>query len=269
MKFEKPSYIDKFQKFSADVQLNSGESIIVYTIAETITDEEKNAWAKHILYHYISEDGIEKGVKATKNSRAEYIKNYVLPSIELRNGSEVSGAFGEIVFSDFIEYVLNYDVPRFKMYDTYPGNPNQGIDIVAYRKNQENPDKDIVLFAEIKARLSCKDFHRLQEAINDAEKRTDEMCAVSLDFARRKLESMGNDDEARDIARFADSEMPCIRKKSAGLITSATSCDSNDFLSHDGFVGVNIKKGEQIESHVIFAKDLMCLAKELWERACL
>lgn len=269
MRFPKPQYINKFQKLSTEVKLNSGEPVVVYTISQTLTDEEKNEWAKHILHHYISDGDIDAGAKIHNLSKAEYIKSFVLPSIELRNGSEVSGVFGEIVFSDFIEYILDYVVPRYKLFNAYPGNPNQGIDIVAYKLNRENHDKDVVLFAEIKARLGCKDFHKLQEAINDAEHRSDRQCAIALDSARRRLKSMGNLDEAQNIARFADSEKPCIRMKSAGVITSAISCTSDDFASHDNFIGVNINSGEKIETHVIFANDLMNLAKDLWERACL
>lgn len=269
MRFPKPKYINKFQQASADVKLNSGELVAVYTISQTLTDEEKNEWSKHILHHYITEEDIERGAKVSKISRAEYIKSFVLPSIELRNGSEISGVFGEIVFSDFIEYVLHYAVPRYKLYNTYPGNPNQGIDIVAYRKNQKDSNKDILLFEEVKAKLSCKDFHKLQDAINEADKCSDKKCAVALDFARRKLEKMGNLDEAQDIARFADSEKPYVRKKCAGLITSATNCTSDDFASNKKFIGVNIKNGGKIETHVIFANELMNLVKDLWERACL
>ncbi len=269
MRFPKPLYVDKFQQVSAEVKLNSGEPVVVYTISQTLTDEEKNEWAKHILHHYITDADIETGAKTNNLSKAEYIKSFVLPSIELRKGSEVSGVFGEIVFSDFIEYVLDYVVPRYKRFNTYPGNPNQGIDIVAYKLDKENQDKDVVLFAEIKARLSCQDFHQLQKAINDAEKRSDRKCAIALDSARRKLRSMGNFDEAQDIARFADSEKTCIRIKSAGLITAAKNCTSDDFASHDSFMGVNISSGKKIETHVIFANDLMNLAKDLWERACL
>lgn len=87
----------------------------------------------------------------------------------MRNGGEVSGVFGEIVFSDFIEYILQYNVPRYKLYAAQPGNPNQGIDIVAYKNDQTHDVNDTIVFAEIKARLSSAQFNILQDAINDAE----------------------------------------------------------------------------------------------------
>lgn len=269
IKLTKPHYIDKFERVTAEIKLNSGELINVYTISPTLTDDDKNEWSKHILHHYISDEEIDAGVKLNKVSRENYIENYVLPSIELRNGGEVSGVFGEIVFSDFIEYILQFNVPRYKFYNNFPGNPNQGIDIVAYKRDEKNTNNDVVLFAEIKARLSNKNFHELQEAINDAEKRTDKDYALILDSARRKLLAMGDYEEANAISRFSDSESPCKRIKSAGLITSANSCSSDDFVSKGKFLGVNIRNGERIETHVIYADDLWDLTKDLWRRACL
>ncbi len=268
-KLIRPHYIDKFEKISTEIKLNSGESINVYTISQVLTDDDKNEWSKHILHHYITDEEINCGIKTNKVAREDYIENYVLPSIELRNGGEVSGVFGEIVFSDFIEYILHFNVPRYKFYNNFPGNPNQGIDIVAYKIDEKNTNNDMVLFAEIKARLSNKNFHDLQEAINDAEKRTDKDYALILDSARRKLYAMGNSEEAKAISRFSDSETPCVRIKGAGLITSANSCSSDDFVAKGKFIGVNIKNGEKIETHVIYVDDLWELTKDLWRRACL
>lgn len=269
IRLSKPHYIDKFEEIPTEIKLNSGEIINVYTISPNLTDDDKNEWSKHILHHYISDDEINVGVNTNKLSKEDYIKNFVLPSIELRNGGEVAGVFGEIVFSDFIEYILHFKVPRYKFYNNFPGNPNQGIDIVAYRMDEQNTNNDTVLFAEVKARLNNKNFHELQKAINDAEKRTDKDYALILDSARRKLSAMGDFEGAEAISRFSDSESPCKRIKSADLITSANSCSSEDFVAKGKFLGVNIRNGEKIETHVIYAEDLWDLAKDLWRRACL
>lgn len=268
MRYPKPRYVEKLSLVKGNIRLNSGEQVVVYTINPDLTEDEKNEWAKHILAHFISADDIQKGAKRLSINEADYIRDYVLPSLTLRNGSEVSGIFGEILFSDFIEYILEYSVPRYKLYGGYPGNPNQGIDIVAYKIDNHNHSNDTVLYAEIKARLSGANFPVLQDAIDDIENRYDIQFSLALDSARRKLEILGCYDEAEDIARFESSEKPCVRVKAAGLVTSASKCSSANFAQTTNYVGVNIHNNNKIETYVIYAKELMELAKDLWSRAC-
>jgi hypothetical protein len=262
MKFNKPQYISHFVKNNANITLNSGESVIVYSISNDLTETELNEWAKHILMHYIPQDKITNGAVIHNISEQKYIEDYVLPSVSEQT-KDVSGNFGEIVFCDFIEFVLGYSVPRYKFYDNQRGNPTQGIDIVAYKMNTRPSPNDTILYAEVKASLSKVNFNRLQNAINDIEKRKDKDFALALNTAWRKLESIGNIDESNKIKRFLDSETNCKRTKSAGLITAATACSTEDF------VGVNISNGNTIETHVIYAPDLWELAKDLWKRASL
>ncbi len=260
MKLNKPQYTNKFVMDVIPIVLDSGETIIPYSIGN-LTENEKDEWAKHILAHYTSKDNIIQGAKLEHCTEEEYIRNRVLPSVTTQ-AKDVSGNFGEIVFCDFIEYVLGYNVPRYKLYENMPGNPTQGIDIVAYKKDISKSENDIVIFSEIKSRLSCKNCKILQEAINDIAKRKEQDFALALDMARRKLRDMKNDAEMEDIMRFQDSEKPCKRLKYAGIITSADYCTATDFI------GVRIESGYKIEAHVLYAKELWLLVKDLWERAC-
>jgi len=262
MKLNRPQYINHFVKKNSAVTLNSGESVIIYSISENLTDSELDEWAKHILAHYISQDDITNGAKKNKISEQEFIENYVLPSISNQK-KDVSGNFGEIIFCDFIEFVLKYSVPRYKLYGNPPGNPTQGIDIVAYKMNARSSPDDTILYSEIKSFLSRTNFSKLQEAINDIEKRSDKDFALALNTAWRKLGLIGNMDEAAEIKRFLDSERSCKRIKCAGLITTANSCGADDFI------GVNISSGNTIETHIIYAPDLWELAKNLWRKATL
>lgn len=262
MRLGKPRYVDKFVKNPTEIKLESEEIVSVYALASDLTDDEKNEWAKHILSHYIKDSDINNGAKLMGLTRAEYIEKMILPSTELRKGSEVSGVFGELIFSDFIEFILHYQVPRYKLYETYAGNPNQGIDIIAYKCGPIKSKHDTVLYAEIKSRLKKKDFKVLQEAIDDISKRSEKEFSLALDVARRKLKTMGYTEEADQIARFEDSESPCVRLKFAGLITNATACDA------DSFAGVCISAGTSIETHVIHSTDLWNLVQDLWRRAC-
>lgn len=261
MKFNRPQYINRCIKNPATFKLNSGEIVTVYSI-NTLNDDELNEWAKHILAHYISQQGIIEGAKANKITPEKYVEDMVLPQVSTQK-KDVSGNFGEIVFCDFIEFVLGYTVPRYKLFGNPPGNPTQGIDIVAYKKDSVHSFNDVVLYSEVKAVLSKSNFPKLQAAIDDISKRKDKDFSLALDTARRKLNSLGNKEEATEITRFQDSERPCKRIKAAGLITVAVSC------INDAFLGINVKKGENIETHVIYANDLWNLAKDLWRRACL
>jgi hypothetical protein len=257
MRFSRPQYIDRFQKSTVPVQLASGEFVNVYSIAAGLTDAEKNEWAKHILAHYISTADIAEGAKINGKTEQEYIQEFVLPTA----GKDKSGEFGEIIFADFIEYVLGFTVPRFKQYGKYPNNPTQGVDIIAYKADATNSTNDTVLYGEIKSYLSERNFPILQKAIDEITGRDDKKFTLAIEHYRRNLKNRGDIAESQEIARYQDAEKPCKRIKSAGLITLANACDTNDF------VGVKISAGNTIETHVIYATDIWTLAQDLWRRA--
>lgn len=94
MLLERPSFISRFLKCDNEIKLQSGEKICVYTI-KAVSNKEKNEWAKHLLNNFTTEQEIINGAKLNNVSKAEYIKQFVLPSEDLRNGSELSGVFGE------------------------------------------------------------------------------------------------------------------------------------------------------------------------------
>jgi len=267
MRFDKPRYIDRFVKSPAAVTLNSGEAVSVYSISDGLTEDEKNEWARHIRAHFIKDEDVAGGAASNNITTQEYMENLVLPSVT-EHAKDVSGNFGEIVFCDFIEFILGYAVPRYKLYENPPGQPTQGIDIVAYKKHPTDKKKDCVLYAEVKAILSKSGYVTLQKAINDIDGRKKKHFALALDTARRRLKSMGEEAESDEIARFQDSENIPIRKLFAGLITQSATCNSSDFLATDDYVGVSIAAGSVIEAHVIHASVLWELAKDLWRRAC-
>jgi hypothetical protein len=258
MRFSRPQYIDRFQKSTVPVQLGSGEFVNVYSIAAGLTDTEKNEWAKHILAHYISTADIAKGARITGKTEQEYIQKFVLPTA----GKDKSGEFGEIIFADFIEYILGFTVPRFKQYGKYPNNPTQGVDIIAYKADATNSTNDTVLYGEIKSYLSERSFPILQKAIDEITGRDDEKFSLALEIMRLALERRGDEAESKEVERYSNpAENPCKRIKSAGLITLANACETNDF------VGVKISAGNTIETHVIYATDIWTLAQDLWRRA--
>lgn len=258
MRYKKPKYIEWFVKNPEEIKLDTGESLVVYSINHQVDDSILDEWGKHISQHYIDDYRAEERAHKLKVSKEEYLKSNWFDLA----GKDISGNFAEIVFSDFIEFVLGFQVPRYKLFNNYPGNPQHGIDLFGFKFNEKDSTKDIVNFMEVKAVLSKKDYSTISSSVEDINKRTDKQFALILENAHEKLFSLGCFDEVTMIERFQDSEKQCIRLKSSGAITISDTCTSDDFI------GLKVTNGLDVMIHLIHGNDLLNVAKDLYRRAC-
>src|SRR5688500_600607 len=89
-----------------------------------------SAWAKHYRNHYCSDDVIDN--ERHPKSRADYLRDDIFPDEKTKPGpSTRAGDFGEILISDFFEYLFGYWVPRVRYKDRLKRNmPTQGSDVM-------------------------------------------------------------------------------------------------------------------------------------------
>lgn len=261
MKVNRPAYINWFTKNTTPVIISTGEIVVVYSINHIVDDIILDEWAKHLLYQYCDNTTITSEALACGKTVENYIKEDVLPNRPMN----LSGNFAEMLFSDFVEFVLGYNVSRYKYFElSTPNSSPNGIDLIALKFDNNNHVNDVALFMEIKARLKETNFNKLQEAINDITKRDDKDFALALNAAKRKLKARGENQEALQFERFQNpAENPFKKILAAGAITQSIHCSSTDCI------GISVPDGSNIKLHIIHADDLWNLAKDLYRRACL
>jgi len=260
MLFTRPKYIDWFlEKTDSEVKIESGETVSVFRIAHLDDDEKLNEWAKHILRHYRSDAQIKSGADANcGGNKSKYISDFIIKPIEKK---DVSGDFGEIIFCDFLEYVLDYEVPRYKKLNTLPSNPTQGIDLFGFKLKTTGSNE--VVFMEVKSRLASKKFNAVGTSIAESINREDTHRAFLLENARLHYEFASDMDMTGKITLLQSSDKPPLRRTMAGIITTADECDTNDFI------GVKIETGKTCKIFALHGLELWKLAQSLYERACL
>ncbi len=252
-----------------EVTISTGEKVPVYEFAYDVENEEiMSLWAKHFRNHYCADDEIEI-LKPPEMSNSDYLLKHKFPDGESRLGPSIrSGDFAEILVADYLEFLLNYYVPRTR-YDrkTIGNESTKGSDILAFK--QENKDvtskNDELVVYEVKARLSeNKPNNTLQKAIDDSSK--DEVrLAESLNGAKQRLFDKGETRAVKIIARFQQGvDYPYQTIYGAAAVMTDSSCcietlaeSSTDEHAHK----------EQLKMIVIKGPELMSLVNKLYERA--
>ena len=118
---------------------SNGKLVPIWELKHENDDKILSAWAKHFRNHYCRDTDIDDLIDGTifaKNPypRAEYLTNIKFPDAKLPPGPSVrSGDFGEILIADYVEYVLNFWVPRTRFCDRMNRNdPSKGESVVCF-----------------------------------------------------------------------------------------------------------------------------------------
>ena len=207
-----------------------GIPIKVFELKHTLDEAILSSWAKHFRNHYCLDKFVDEDRDGTGKSRKDFFNDLVFPSKTIRPGpSTRAGDFGEILVSDYLEYILNYWVPRTRFSDRQNrSNPTQGVDVLGLKMldpRNKSIDDELLLF-EVKARLTSNSTieskNRLETAIEHSAK----------DFNIRKGESLyalkryyrGQQDKIQTIQRFqnsVDNPYKELSGASAIILTSA------------------------------------------------
>lgn len=163
-----------------------------------------STWAKHFRNHYCLDTEID--FLRGKRPRSDYLTNIKFPSKTSKLGPGIrAGDFGEILVSDYLQWLLGYWVPRVRWSSKVVRDESpKGSDVIGFRfhKNDgEASTKDVLFVFESKTKFSASKINRLQDAINDSAKdhiRIDE----SLNFIKQKLFEKKEVEKAQRIERF-------------------------------------------------------------------
>lgn len=254
-------------------QTSDGKDIEVYEFNYDLNNEEVfSSWAKHFRNHYCLDTRIERLIRNTGQTKTEYLNNIKFPEANVNGAKTRSGDFGEILISDFLEYILNFWVPRTRFSERQNrNNPTQGVDVIGFKSEDysaNNPNDELMIF-EVKCKLTGTSTNytkdRMMTAINDSTK----------DYSLRKAEALNGlkswyllrdeEDNADAIERFQNpKDNPFIELSGATSIILNQAYDENKVIEVDASMHPNADKLKLI---LIKGQDLMPLVHQLYERA--
>lgn len=226
-------------------------------------------WASRFRQAYCPDSNIDILRAGTGKSRAEYLLEMVFPDRVTPPGPSVrSGDFAELLVSDYVEFILNYWVPRGKFATKGSRNESvKGVDIVGFKcpdAGHPQPTDEMLTF-EAKAQLGGGKYKdRLQDAVDDSGK--DYLRAgETLAAMKVRMNNAGEHASMMVIQRFQDAVDRPYR-----LLSGAATILSDDAFDTDGIKKTIIARHNnagQLKLIAIKSKDLMTLAHALYQRA--
>lgn len=263
----KPQYINWLIEEN-EIKIKNNIPIKCYKINYEENEDILNDWALHIRRNYIEDEELRESASINEMPVEKYLYEYIIPQKHEHLGSAARSAdITEILVADLLEFIFNYSVPRYKLINrSGKNNSQQGTDVIAY--NYKNADKspnnkDELIAAEVKARLSIEEYTPLENAIKDSKK--DQIrLARTIDYCRKRLKELGKAQEAEEITRFLQKPDNNYKLIFAAVgISSYENVDKVIELSVSG-EELEIKKDDKI--FYIHGKDLMRLAHNIYER---
>lgn len=256
-----------------------GKDVEVWEFCHVQDDTVLSAWAKHFRNHYCPDTDID--FLCGKRTRSDYLTDIKFPSKTTKFGLGIrAGDFGEILVSDYLQWLLGYWVPRVRWSSKVVRDESpKGSDVIGFRFNKKDgkaSTKDVLFVFESKTKFSSSKINRLQNAINDSAKdhiRIDE----SLNFIKQKLFEKREIEQAKKIERFQSPvDMPYKETYGAAAIISDECFDSDELASADCRKIPKSAKSKEFFPHpngdslvllVIKGPGMMDLVHELYRRA--
>lgn len=247
---------------------------IEYNNDPIILDE----WALHIRRHYIGDEELEEEHSLVGMDVEQYLRKYVIPQKKEYLGPTArSNTISEILFSDLLEFIYGYHVPRCRQHNMSGKTVSEhGTDVIGYKfaRDRNHPNKDDRLLAvEVKAKLSSGDSTVISSAIKDSVK-DEYRTSLSLNYMRKKLKEMGKTDESEDIKRFQNKVEEGLDYSLRYIAAGITSIDSLENKMIDGKAvdvipgidGATLAINDGTSIFFVHGKQLMNLTHEIFER---
>lgn len=229
--------------------------------------ETMSKWAKHFRNHYCLDSDIDTLRNGTPHDRAAYLNQIKFPDHSRPGGSSIrAGDFGEILIADFLEFILDFWVPRTRYRDKTIRNESvKGCDTIGFKfvdDTEDNPNDTLVVF-EVKTRFSST-ANALQDAVDHSIK-DQARRGESLNAIKQRLLSNGQRDDVRRIGRFQNPvDKPYFEISGAAALFSTPYFDKNLIPS------VSTKdhpSSDNLMLIVIHGDEMMNLIHHLYERA--
>lgn len=186
----KPSYLNWLKK-EPDIVTIEGKKVEIYELDFQDDDAILSEWALHFRRQYCSDFDLKKLTKKMHKSQEEVLSSVKLPrQCDPTGPATRSGDFAELLIADYLEFILNYFVPRTRFDKRInPSIPTPGSDVVGIKCGILASISDELIIFEVKCTASevkTPDKARLQDAIdgsiNDIVRLGDTLTAMYLRY---------------------------------------------------------------------------------------
>lgn len=263
------NYINWLKKETSLLSVD-GKTIEVYSLnCDLNNDTIMSEWATHFRNQYCDDSEIDL-LKPKNQSRKDFLNQIKFPDPSNAPGPSIrSGDFGEIVISDFLEFLENYWVPRTRYNrKDIQNESSKGSDVLGFKfasTHSFSADDELCIF-EVKAGYSnTKDkYDRLQDAVIGSQK-DEKRKAESLNAIKQRFIDLRQFNEENKIERFQDPEdNPYIQEYGAAALF-----DENNFLP-TRIISVDCTEhsnNDILRLIVISVKEMKTLINNLYKRA--
>lgn len=252
------------QWFSQQSSVNiNGNRIDIFEFNHLPDNNILSAWAIHFRNHYCLDTQIDL-LRHPNKSRKDYLNDIKLPTLSGLGPGVRSGDFAEILVADYLEFILSYDVPRYRWQSKIIKDESpKGSDVIGFLKDNSHENATLAIY-EVKARLSRGGKNTLQTAIDDSAK--DEIrIAESLNFIKQKSIDSNNFIRADIVDRFQNpTDFPYKERYGAVWLVSDECCDIDTIISN--ISTSNHPKQDALFLLIIKGHQMMDLVHELYRR---
>lgn len=251
------------------ITTNEGQLISVLEFNHQPDEAIFSEWAKHFRNHYCLDTEIDYYRKGLKYSRQDYLNNIKFPDKAKAPGSSIrAGDFGEVLSADYLEYILNYWVPRTRYgHKTVRNESTKGSDVIGFRilEGKQDSLEDTLAIFETKTQFSGNEPKpRLQDAVNDSGK-DHARRGESLNAIKQRLFEKNMLEEATRIERFQNLEDRPYKELFGAVALFSTPLYDKKILEYTETKGH--PNSQHLNLIVIHGSAMMELVHELYRRA--
>jgi hypothetical protein len=251
-----------------NVITNQGEKVQIFHLIPENEEVAMVEWARNLRRNYADDQVTDEMSSSLGVSHEEYLKTYKFPDpLDTWGKVVMIGDFSEILIADYLQYVLDYVVPRTRYNSKINRNRStQGSDLIAYNvasSDEWNPKDELLVF-EVKAQSSeAKAKARLQEAVEHSSKDITRL-AESLVASAEILTRVGKQNQAKVVQRFLNgTDRPYITRYAAAAVHSTFSF-SRDLIQQ---LDTSQHPSEGVQLIVVHCDRLKDFINSMYERA--
>ncbi len=260
-----PSHCVWFEDTNRTLRTSDGREVRVINFNHQQDDALLSEWASHLRRHYCSDEDLTANSTSMEMSRADYLRDVKFPNNEGFGPSVRSGDFSEILVADYIQFLMNYHVPRTR-YDrkATPNSSTQGTDILGFKFAENGiAGNDELITCEVKASLRNVG-NSLQDAITDSKKDYETRLPIALNATLQRLKDRGETEAIRTVERFMNKTSNPYRQITGAFLVCSNNCWTDNLVTDSDS---SDHPNENTFFLAFTGTDLMDLANRLYETA--
>jgi hypothetical protein len=227
-----PLHCSWFEDTNRTLLTSDGKEVRVISFNHQQDDGVMKEWALHLRRHYSSDTDLESSSTAMGVSKSDYLRDVKFPNDIAPGPSIRSGDFSEILVADYIQFLMNYDVPRTR-YDrkATPNSSTQGTDILGFKFSENNtPNDDELITCEVKGSLRTAS-NSLQNAIDDSKKDFETRLPLALNATLQRLKDRGETESIRTVERFMNKTSNPYKQITGAFIVCSNNCWTDQMVT--------------------------------------